>query len=307
MFVAAALTLLVFSPASRVSAQLLAAKDGPIVYGHHHLNVTSVDEHKKFWVDTLGGTVAKVGTGNTEVIKFTNALIFMRAQAPTGPSKGSTVNHVGFSVSNLRRVVDKVKANGFRMVTAEEAPAGISVKDDIGAVTGGPVSGIAYALGPDGVKVELVELKAQTAPIMSHHIHFFSQQQAEMRDWYVKTFNAKPRPGETNGFIGADLPGVGLNVTKATEPVVPTKGRAIDHIGFEAKNIAAFCKQLEAQGIKLDVAYRQVPALGIAIAFITDPWGTYIELTEGLDKVSSRAVRSPRPRSPGRGFPDPSR
>jgi hypothetical protein len=27
-----------------------------------------------------------------------------------------------------------------------------------------------------------------------------------------------------------------------------------------------------------------VPALDIAIAFITDPWGTYIELTEGLDK-----------------------
>ena len=51
------------------------------------------------------------------------------------------------------------------------------------------------------------------------------------------------------------------------------------------KNLEAFCKQLEAQGIKLAVAYRQVPALGIAIAFITDPWGTSIELTEGLDKV----------------------
>jgi hypothetical protein len=33
------------------------------------------------------------------------------------------------------------------------------------------------------------------------------------------------------------------------------------------------------------VPYRTVPALGIAIAFFTDPWGTYIELTEGLDKI----------------------
>ena len=24
---------------------------------------------------------------------------------------------------------------------------------------------------------------------------------------------------------------------------------------------------------------------GLAIAYITDPWGTYIELTDGLDKV----------------------
>jgi hypothetical protein len=28
-----------------------------------------------------------------------------------------------------------------------------------------------------------------------------------------------------------------------------------------------------------------VPAAGLSIAFITDPWGTYIELTEGLDKL----------------------
>ena len=60
----------------------------------------------------------------------------------------------------------------------------------------------------------------------------------------------------------------------------------IDHIGFEVKNLEAFTKKLEAQGIKLAVAVRQVPALGISIAFITDPWGTYIELTEGLDKIN---------------------
>jgi hypothetical protein len=28
-----------------------------------------------------------------------------------------------------------------------------------------------------------------------------------------------------------------------------------------------------------------VPELSVSIAFITDPWGTYIELTEGLDKI----------------------
>jgi predicted enzyme related to lactoylglutathione lyase len=52
------------------------------------------------------------------------------------------------------------------------------------------------------------------------------------------------------------------------------------------KNLEAFTKNLEAQGVKLTGPYRQVPALGIAVAFFTDPWGTYIELTEGLDKVN---------------------
>ena len=77
-----------------------------------------------------------------------------------------------------------------------------------------------------------------------------------------------------------------MNFTASKEPVAGTQGRALDHIGFEVKNLEAFTKKLESQGIKLAVAYRQVPALGIAIAFITDPWGTYIELTEGLDKIN---------------------
>lgn len=52
------------------------------------------------------------------------------------------------------------------------------------------------------------------------------------------------------------------------------------------KDLEAFCKKLEEMGIKLTVAYRKVPALNLAIAFINDPWGTNIESTEGLDKVS---------------------
>ena len=43
-------------------AQLTAAQEGPIVYGHHHLIVSSIDEHKKFWVDSLGGELVTVGT-----------------------------------------------------------------------------------------------------------------------------------------------------------------------------------------------------------------------------------------------------
>ena len=66
-----------FTVAPPASAQLLVAKDGPVVYGHHHLNATNIEAQKKFFVDTLGGTAVKVGT-NTEVVKFPNVLIFFR-------------------------------------------------------------------------------------------------------------------------------------------------------------------------------------------------------------------------------------
>jgi hypothetical protein len=41
---------------------------------------------------------------------------------------------------------------------------------------------------------------------------------------------------------------------------------------------------LEAKGVKFDIPYRKVERLGIALAFLTDPSGVYMELTEGLDK-----------------------
>src|SRR5437762_6286831 len=91
-------TLAMVAVTTRAFAQLTTAKDGPIVYGHHHLNVTNVEDHKKFWVDTLGGTAVTIGTSTTDIIRFPNVFIFLRAQAPKGPTKGSTVNHIGFSV-----------------------------------------------------------------------------------------------------------------------------------------------------------------------------------------------------------------
>ncbi len=56
-----------------------------------------------------------------------------------------------------------------------------------------------------------------------------------------------------------DLPGVNLSFSPGRNAPLPTKGRSLDHIGFEVKNLEAFVRSLEAQGIKLEVPIRQVP------------------------------------------------
>jgi len=263
------------------SAQLLAAKDGPIVYGHHHLNVTSIDAHEKFWVDALGGKSVKVGTSPNEIVMFPNVLIFLRQQMPTGGTKGTTVNHLAFAVTDVRRAVERARAAGYRIATREEAGAYDVVTDDI-AFNKEQQSYSAFVMGPDEVKVQLFEVRTNTAPIALHHVHFAGPA-AEMKAWYVKVFGAKP--GTRGMFEAADLPGVNLSFSAAPAPVVGTRGRVLDHIGFEVRDLEAFCRKLEGMGIALDRPYTKVPALNIAIAFIQDPWGTYIELTEGLDKV----------------------
>lgn len=268
-------TLLLVGSASPASAQLM--RDQPVIYGHHHLNVTNLDAQKKFWVDGLGGVAMKSPSG-ADFIKFPNVLVFLRAQAPTGPTKGSTVNHIAFSVPDVRAMVHRLKSRAYRIVTTEEALPGVVVKDDIGQSG----EGIAYVLGPDDVKVEFVQVSAQTMPIAYSHTHFFAPDREAMRAWYVKVFGAAPRPGPNPTFVVAALPGGILNFTTAPGPVEGTKGRALDHVGFEVKNLEEFCKRLEAQGIKLDTPYRFVERLKLGVAALTDPWGTYIELNEGL-------------------------
>ena len=266
-------------------AQILVAGEGPVVYGHHHLNTTNMAAQKKFYVDTLGGTLKHIGAGSErqqDIIAFPNVLMFFRPmQAPTGGSIGTTVNHIGFSVPDLKPLVAKIKANGFKMITTDSVAATVKVTDDIAAAS--PTTNIAFALGPEDTKVEFVEVKTQKAPIQLHHIHFFGQMNTEMQAWYAKTFGAKLLPANPgSAFVQDQLPGVFLNFTPSPTPTVGTTGRAIDHIGFEIKNLEAFTKKLEAAGIKLDRPYTKIPALGIAIAFIKDPWGTNIEMSEGL-------------------------
>jgi catechol 2,3-dioxygenase-like lactoylglutathione lyase family enzyme len=269
---------------STLSAQTITA-EGPVVYGHHHFNTTDMATQKRFFVETLGGKLATIGTNNLEVIEFPNVFLFFRPmQAPTGGTIGSTVNHVGFSVPDLKPVVAKLKANGYKMITSDSVAATVKVTDDIAAAS--PTTNIAFVLGPEDIKVELVEVKAQTAPIQLHHVHFFGEKQAEMRAWYAKVFGAVEQPqAQGQVFMTAQLPGVTLSFSPSQTPTVATQGRALDHIGFEIKNLEAFTKKLEADGIPLTVTYRRVDALNIAIAFIKDPWGTNIELTEGLAAI----------------------
>ena len=54
----------------------------------------------------------------------------------------------------------------------------------------------------------------------------------------------------------------------------PSKGRAVDHIGFEVANLQAFCKKLEANGVKLEQPYSKTRHKGFASAMLyRDPWG----------------------------------
>jgi catechol 2,3-dioxygenase-like lactoylglutathione lyase family enzyme len=243
--------------------QLPPPNEAGVTMGHLHLAVTDPDAHRKLWVDVLGATPVKAGP--LEMLRFPGVLVALAKRPPSAGTDGSIVNHLGFKVKDLKSTVEKLTA------------AGAKFEREL------PETRQAFILFPDGVRVEFTEDAAQVEPIVHHHIHFFTHAVEDMRAWYVKVFGAKP--GRRARFEAADVPGVNLTFSPSDNPTAPTKGRGVDHIGFEIRNLEAFCKKLEAEGTRFDVAFRHVPALGVSIAFLTDPWGTYIELTEGLNKL----------------------
>ena len=269
---------------SGTAAAELTNTAAPVIVGHYDLNVTSVAEHKRFWVDTLGGKAVKIG--NVDAIEFPDVYLVLHVQKPTGPTRGTTFDHIGFAVPDVPAMTTKVVANGYALTVGREPAPGETASPP----TAGNYGRFSYLVGPDGVKVELVtNMAADAPPIVHHHVHFVNKQFVEMGQWYMKTFNATLRDGQTDFFFGADLPGVGymLNFFSwlPNENLVGTKGRAVDHVGFEVRNLKAFCAELEAKGLKLATPLKHDDALGLDVATMVDPWGTVVELTEGLRKA----------------------
>lgn len=247
---------------SPMFGQVAAPNAAGISVGHVHLMVADPEEHKKLWVGVLGAQVTNAGS--LEMLKFPGLFVIVqKARMPGEGSDGSVVNHFGFLVKSYAEMKSKLTAAGLTFSMDNEKTHQI------------------IAVFPDKVRVEFSEDANLKVPIQFHHIHLSNPNQESARDWYVKTFGGEA--GTRGAFPAAKFPIGEVDVAKAAEAQAPTKGRALDHIGFEVKNLQEFCKKLEADGVKFEIPYREVPQLaGLKIAFFVDPIGTRIELTEGL-------------------------
>ena len=276
-------------PVGAAWAQLSAPNEAGAAMGHLHYNVKDMEANRKFWI-ALGATPVMMGT--REILKFPSVMVLLTQAESNGGTEGSVINHVGFRVPNVVQSLERLKAAGYKV---QRSPSGTGKVGNVFT----PEDERIELLEDQSVNVKFVPDKGQqsryappskmTVPITLHHIHFYVPENsiAEIKAWYVKLFGAIPGKRHKTvdpPYEAADLPGVNLNVAEAHGKLEPIKGRRLDHIGFEIQNLEAFCKKLEASGVKLDAPYKKLPS-GIANAYLTDPWGTYIELTEGLNRL----------------------
>jgi len=247
-------------------AQLAVPNEAGLTYGHVHLNVSDVELHKQLWADHFGGVVTQ--KGSLIAVRLPGFLVALSAREPTGGSAGSVMDHFGFKVRNMEKFLAKWRAAG-RSVDSE--------------FTGGEGQPNAYVTMPDGVRVELQEDQGLRVEVSGYHVHFRTPEFEELLDWYLDVFDLELRP-RGNIQTTTNVPGMNLSFGEAAEALAPTRGRAIDHIGFELDDLEAFIEQLKEKGVEFDTEFREIDTLQLKIAYITDPSGVRIELTEGYDR-----------------------
>jgi catechol 2,3-dioxygenase-like lactoylglutathione lyase family enzyme len=263
LFLIATLALLLASPAS---AQLAEPNELGVTFAHVHLNVADIEVHKRLWVEHFDGVVVQKGPLVT--VKLPNMLIVLTQQAPTGPSQGTVMDHFGFKVRSSAEVVAAWRA------------AGLEVQSEFTGAEGFPN---AYLLAPDGVRVELQEDPTLRVKAEGYHIHYWTPQFEELMAWYAEVFGADIRQRGTIRTT-ADVPGMNMSFATCQGTCAPTQGRAIDHVGFEIDDLAAFAERLKARGVEFQVEPRHIASIELTIAFFVDPSGVRIELTEGFDE-----------------------
>jgi len=250
------LTAILAAPAF---AQLAPPNSMGVAIGHMHINASDVEAQQKFWA-IVGGRV--FNREKLTMVEFPGIYVLLRKQDYSGGSVGSVINHFGFYVKDFNGAVAKWKAAGLNWEPAANPGQG-------------------FINGPDNVRIEIYENKMISTPMAMHHIHLQVPDPIAAQKWYIEHFGATA--GKRAAFDTANVPGTEITLGKVDTPQVPTKGRSVDHMGFEVRNIDEFVKKLQSAGIKTDGAIRSsTNAAGLRIVYVTDPWGTEIEITEGL-------------------------
>ena len=217
--------------------------------GHLHYRVRDVAANRRFWM-ALGGqpvTLApssRFAAPGREILRFQDVLVVLDPGETTGGTEGSVVNHVAFRIPSLA----PVEAAGLTAARLAQFP------------------GVSSVMSPENERIELFENTATNltftpdggvrdaaaerhnrplaVPIAFHHVHLYLPDAAAVaggqglvragclaasresgHNTTPRTCRASTSTSRRRRARGqaSDLPGEDA----------PTKGRMLDHIGFE--------------------------------------------------------------------------
>lgn len=233
-------------------AQLPMPNSAGATAGHHIFVVKDLEAANAFW--------HAMGAGDGELppilkmIKFPGALFYIRQDTKgtnTGGTEGSSVEYLGFKVKDLKATLANLDKIGYKPMAGAKATE-------------------AFVLGPDAIKVKLTEDKNLATAVTADEVHIVAPKGSA--DFYAKYFG------------GPDIPGARLTFTESPAAKATTKGRALNTVGFEVTDIKAVYDKLKADGlVSGNIATNE--KAGLSVFTFTAPDGTFLEISQGLNKV----------------------
>ncbi len=230
-----------------------------LAFDQVHLGAPDPEAAARWYVDHLGATpgdhVDRVAFGGTRVIVLKN-------EAPA-PSHGGAIDHFALAVADVPARVRALAGSGMRLVE----PAG-----------GRPGLGrFAYIDDPWGARIQLVEEPGASGV---HHVHLRVPDPGRARRWYLDRCGGTPATfkGQLDGIRYGD---VWLFIDAGAAG--PSRGRAIDHVGWRTADLVNTAAQLRGMGVTFTTDPKpgppgpHSPAL---LSFAEDPWGVKIELLQ---------------------------
>ena len=235
-------------------------------YDHVHLTATSAEEAVNWYSKHFGGIPGSFNRGDADVVEYPTDRVFYGdlsviffEREPTGGSVGTGVDHIGFSMANVEEIAINVLEDGGQQIGDFVDFSGMR---------------IAFILDPWGTKIELID-DPETRGL--HHIHLSSAQPQATLIWYQNIFGGEIV--QWKGVLPAiNYSNVWLMAAQASESIVPTEGRAMDHLGWASSSLDEFGRNLRFNDVEFTMQPRSFR--GIRISFIEGPDGVRIEVVE---------------------------
>ena len=231
-----------------------------ISMGHVHMMLPDISAARDAFL-ALGGAYVK-DLGPFEIIPFAGAYVLLSKTESCGGSADSVVSSITFGVQSLPATLKKCHAAGLKIAESVSEPhCCINM--------------------PGEVVVEIVELPTLNYPIQFYAINLSSDVSDAMASWYGRVLGGEFTQ-VSPGTITVKIPGAELRVAKKDSPRLRTRGRCLDHIGFEVKDLGQLYARYAGAGVEFESPPRVAPNGITRVVFCTDPWGTRIELTEKI-------------------------
>jgi len=230
-----------------------------LTFDQVHLGVPDPVAGARWYADTLG---ASQGESIDRVWFGAVRVIFLENDAP-GPSDGAAIDHFALSYADVAAQTQAFERAGARVTTP------VSVAQGLGTY--------AYIEDPWGTKIQLVE---EPGALGFHHVHLRVPDPDRARAWYLERFGGT-RALHKGQLDGLQYGRVWVFLDAGTAP--PSRGRAIDHVGWRMPDLLAKATELKGKGLTFTVEPKpgpSSPGAPVLMSFTEDPWGVKIELLQ---------------------------